>query len=138
MRGLHGIAGVTGGTLPAEIWHAYMASALEGQPVEQFAAAAAPAYKRWCGRYEFARTWRDARKHDGCSHRHKQKKPSTTTTKRKTTTAKTTTAVHTTTRITTSTLPATTTKTKPPPPPPTTTAPTTTTTTTTTTTSGPP
>ena len=145
MRGVHGIAGVTGGTLPAEIWHTYMTGALRGQPVEPFASPGAPPFKQWCGRYQFARTWRDARKHDGCSHRHKQKKPSTTTTKRKTTTAKTTTAVHTTTRITTSTLPATTTKRKPKPPPPpptttapTTTAPTTTTTTTTTTKSGPP
>ena len=137
MRGVHGIAGVTGGTLPAEIWHTYMTGALQGQRVEPFASPGAPPFKQWCGRYQFARTWRDARKHDGCSHQHKQKKPSTTTTKRKTTTAKTTTAVHTTTRITTSTLPATTTKKKPkpPPPPPTTTAPTTTTTTTT---SGPP
>jgi penicillin-binding protein 1A len=139
MRGVHGIAGVTGGTLPAEIWHTYMTGALRGQPVEPLASPGAPPFKQWCGRYQFARTWRDARKHDGCSHQHKQKKPSTTTTKRKTTTAKTTTAVHTTTRVTTSTLPATTTKKKPkpPPPPPTTTAPTTTTTTTTTT-SGPP
>src|SRR5436309_12326148 len=100
-----------------------MTGALRGQPVEPFASPGAPPFKQWCGRYQFARTWRDARKHDGCSHRHKQKKPSTITTKRKTTTAKTTTAVHTTTRITTSTLPVTTTK-KPKPPPPPTTAPT--------------
>ena len=62
MKGVHGIAGVTGGTLPAEIWHTYMTGALQGQPVEQFASPGAPPYKPWCGRYQFARTWRDARK----------------------------------------------------------------------------
>jgi penicillin-binding protein 1A len=147
MRGVHGIAGVTGGTLPAQIWHTYMTDALQGQPVEQFPSPGSPPYKRWCGRYQFARTWRDARKHTGCkqpkkSHKHKQK--GKTTTRRKTTTAKTTTA-HTTTRTrtiprtqpgTTTTPPPTTTT--PPPtttaPPPTTTRRTTTTTTTTTTT----
>ena len=56
MRGVHGIAGVTGGTLPAEIWHTFMTEALHGQPVEQFASPASPPYKPWCGRYEFART----------------------------------------------------------------------------------
>ena len=61
MRGVHGIAGVTGGTLPAEIWHAYMTEALQGQPVEQFASPGSPPYKPWCGRYQFALTWHDAR-----------------------------------------------------------------------------
>jgi penicillin-binding protein 1A len=129
MRNVHGIAGVTGGTLPAQMWHAYMTAALHGQPVEQFASSDAPPYKPWCGRYEFARTWRDARKQDGSCKKHKKKARTTTaktTTKRKTTTAKTTT-VHTTTRTTT--LPGTTTT-----PPPTTTAPPATTTTTPTTT----
>jgi len=123
MKGVHGIAGVTGGTLPAEIWHTYMTAALQGQPVEQFANPGSPPYKRWCGRYEFARTWRDARKPDSCKHQHKQKHK-----RKRTTTAKTTT-VRTTTRTTTQ--PGTTapppTTTAPPPtttaPPPTTTAP---------------
>jgi penicillin-binding protein 1A len=146
MRGVHGIAGVTGGTLPAQIWHAYMTSALQGQPVEQFASLGSPPYKRWCGRYQFARTFRDAREHDGCQHRqkHKQKdkqheKHAKTTTQRKTTTAETTT-VQTTTRTEATTTRHTTTA-----PPPTTTAPPRTTTTeptttepTTTTTEGPP
>ena len=30
MRGVHGIAGVTGGTLPAQIWNTYMTDALQG------------------------------------------------------------------------------------------------------------
>jgi penicillin-binding protein 1A len=140
MRGVHGIAGVTGGTLPAQIWHTYMTSALQGQPVEQFPNPGSPPYKRWCGRYQFARTWRDARKQAGCRHKpaHKQKnkrhKKSKTTTQRNTTIA-TTTAVHTTlpttTRRTTTTLPPTTTAPPPPPPPTTTTPPPPTTTTTT-------
>ncbi|HEY2209613.1 MAG TPA: transglycosylase domain-containing protein [Gaiellaceae bacterium] len=140
MRGVHGIPGVTGGTLPAQIWHAYMTAVLQGRPVEQFASPGAPQYEPWCGRYQFARTWHDARKHDGECHKkpHKRK----TTTHRKTTTTKTTTA-----RITTQQLPATTapvppaTTTQPPPtttqPPPTTTAPPPTTTTTATTTTTP-
>ena len=106
MRGVHGIAGVTGGTLPAQIWHTFMTDALQGQPVEQFASPGAPPYQHWCGRYQFARTWRDARKHEGCTHKSKHKpkhkKKAKTTTHRKTTTAKTTT-VHTTTRVTTRT-----------------------------------
>jgi penicillin-binding protein 1A len=140
MRGVHGIAGVTGGTLPAEIWHTYMAAALQGQPVEQFASLDSPPYKPWCGRYQFARTWRDARKQSGCKHKQAHKAKKKATTQQKTTTARTTTA-RTTTQTTTSTLPATTSSpptTAPPPtttaPPPTTTATTTTTTTTPTTT----
>jgi len=146
MRNVHGIAGVTGGTLPAEIWHRYMTSALHGQPVEQFPSAGAPPYKAWCGRYQFARTWQDAKKKDGCKHqkkdhkkKHKHKKKTTT---EKTTTRKSTT-VHTTTQVTTrqtTTAPPPTTTTRKPPPTTTTTATTTTTTTTTptTTTSGEP
>jgi penicillin-binding protein 1A len=138
MRGVHGIAGVTGGTLPAEIWHTFMTGALQGQPVEQFPSEGSPPYTQWCGRYQFARTWRDARKQAGCKHKQHDKKRDKKHNK-KTTTAKTTTAqattVRTTTRVTTTT----------PPPPPRTTTTTTTTTTTptttttdTTTTSGPP
>ena len=140
MRGVHGIPGVTGGTLPAQIWHTYMTQALQGQPVEQFANPGSPPFKPWCGKYQFARTWRNARKQDGsCKHQQKHKQ---TTTNGKTTTAGTTTA-RTTPRTTTQTVPTTTSPpvtTIPPPtttsPPPTTT--TTTTTTPTTTTGGPP
>jgi penicillin-binding protein 1A len=135
MRGVHGIAGVTGGTLPAAIWHTYMTAALQGQPVVQFASPGTPTYKKWCGRYQFARTWKDAHK-GGCKHKkHKTKH------KKHKTTARTTTQRH----PTTTEPPATT---APPPPqtttaPPTTTQPpptttTTTTTTTPTTTSGAP
>jgi penicillin-binding protein 1A len=146
LRNVHGISGVTGGTLPAEMWHAYMTAALQGQPVEQFDDPGSPQFKPWCGRYEFARTFRDARKHNGtCKHHeHKQKDEHKQHRKQKTTTAKTTT-VQTRTRITTATGPVPTTPqpttTAPPPstttPPPTTTAPPPTTTTTRTTTTTP-
>ena len=137
MRGVHGIPGVTGGTLPAQIWHAYMTDALRGQSVEQFRTPGAPPYSPWCGRYQFALTWRDARKADGCG-RKRSRTASDTTTHRKTVTVETTTA---TTRTRPSTRPGTT---APPPtttaPPPTTTAPppTTTSITTTSTTTAPP
>ena len=122
MRSVHGIAGVTGGTLPTEIWQTYMTEALQGRPVEQFASPGSPPYKPWCGRYQFARTWRDARKRNSCKQQQTNKR---VTTNGKTTTAKTTTA-HSTTRPTTQTLPGTTTPPPPttePPPPPTTTEP---------------
>ena len=132
MRGVHGIAGVTGGTLPAQIWHAYMTAALQGQPAAQFANPGSPPYERWCGRYQFARTWQDARKHDQCPQKKKKQSKTTTTktqTHRKTTTARTTTTQPTF-PTTTQTAPGTTapppTTTEPPPtttePPPTTTA----------------
>jgi penicillin-binding protein 1A len=140
MRDIHGIAGVTGGTLPAQIWHTYMTAALQGQPVEQFANPGSPPFKPWCGRYQFARTWRNARKADGCHH-HAHTTTARTTTQR-TTTARTTTERTTTTEpVPTTTTPPTTTEpppttTEPPPtttepPPTTTTEPTTTDTTTT-------
>jgi penicillin-binding protein 1A len=153
MRNVHGIAGVTGGTLPAQIWHTYMTAALQGQPIQQFDDPGAPPYKPWCGKYEFARTFRDARKHDGTckkhekkkhkhKHKHKKHKKHKQTTSTKTTTVHTTTSFGTTEPGTTAPPPTTTapppTTTAPPPtttaPPPTTTAPPPTTTTTRTTT----
>jgi penicillin-binding protein 1A len=135
MRGVHGIAGVTGGTLPAQIWHTYMTEALQGQPVEQFASPGPPPYQPWCGRYQFARTWHDARKHGGCKRKQPRNTRAGTTTQRKTTTPRTTTPrTTTTTQTIPTTEPATTTE----PPPTTTSPPPTTTTTDTTTTSGPP
>jgi penicillin-binding protein 1A len=127
MTNVHGIAGVTGGTLPAQIWHGYMTAALSGQPVEQFPDPGAPPYKPWCGRYQFARTWQQARKSDSC-------KTATTTTGKTTTKQQTTTQQQTTSETTiqfttTSTPPPTTTYVPPTTtyaPPTTTTEPTTT------------
>ena len=113
MGDVHGVTAVTGGTFPAEIWRTFMEQALAGQPVEQFAYPGSPSYERWCGRYQFALTWRNARPSNGC------------TTKPKTQSQ--TTATHTTTVHTTTTTERTTTSSPPPPPPP---PPTTTTTTT--------
>ncbi len=124
---VHGVTSVTGGTFPAEIWHTFMAQALARQPIEQFADPGSPPYQRWCGRYQFALTWRGARPSDGCKT--KPTKHRQTTTTRKTTTRTTTTT--TTTTVATTTAPTTTTT--PPPPPTTTTTQTTTTTRTTTT-----
>jgi penicillin-binding protein 1A len=77
MGTVHGISSVTGGTFPAEIWHTFMSLAMSGKPVAQFADLASPAYHRWCGRYEFALTWRSARPSDKCTaepkHKAKQK-----------------------------------------------------------------
>src|SRR5207248_8422175 len=42
MHAVHGIAGVTGGTLPAQMWHTYMTDALDGHPVEPFASPGSP------------------------------------------------------------------------------------------------
>ena len=101
MRGVHGIAGVTGGTLPAEIWHTFMTAALQGQPVEQFASPGSPPFKRWCGRYQFALTWRNARPQNGCKQKkakEAQEEEDEDHDRQKTTTAKTTTARTTTTQ----------------------------------------
>jgi membrane peptidoglycan carboxypeptidase len=129
MGTVHGITAVTGGTFPAMIWHTYMEQALAGLPVVQFASPGAPPYQPWCGRYQFALTWRNARPSDSCST--KPKTHSTQTTTRRTTT---TVQATTTTIVSTATEPTTTTSPPPPPPPPTTTRTTTTTTTGTTTT----
>ena len=142
MTNVHGIAGVTGGTLPAEIWHIFMTSALSGQSVQQFANPGSPPYSPWCGRYQFARTYLDAKRKTS-GHCKKQTTTTTTTKKHKTTSTATTTRTSTTVQftITTPTEPTTTysppttepSTTAPPPPPTTTeTVPTTTTTTTTT------
>ncbi|HUZ16349.1 MAG TPA: transglycosylase domain-containing protein [Gaiellaceae bacterium] len=123
MGTVHGVTSVTGGTFPAEIWHTYMAQATAGQPVQQFAFLGSPPYQRWCGRYQFALTWRNARPSNGCTTKPKTK---TQTTATRTTTVHTTTTTQ---RTTTAPPPP-----PPPPPPPTTTTTKTTTTTGTTTT----
>lgn len=65
MTDVHGIQ-VVGGSFPAQIWHAYMSSALQGQPVLQFADPGPPPFRRWCGRYQYALTAADARPADTC------------------------------------------------------------------------
>lgn len=143
MKHVHGIQ-VFGGTFPARIWRTFMLAALRGDQAAGFAQpTGALHWRRWCGRFQYARSYSSARPAGRCTNKKK-----TTTTKHttaKTTTRKaTTTTAHTTTletttasppRPTTTTRPTTT---APPPPtttsapPPTTTAQTTTTTPTTT------
>ncbi len=139
MGTVHGVTSVTGGTFPAEIWHTFMTQALAGLPVVQFAQPGSPPFHRWCGRYEFALTWRNARPSDKCKANAKKHSTTTNGTKNKKNKNTTTTTTATTTTVTTTTTPKH--KKPPPPPPPTTTTTTTqttteTTTTTTTTTSG--
>ena len=128
MGTVHGVTSVTGGTFPAMIWHTFMSLALAQTSAAPFDDPGTPSYQHWCGRYQFALTFRQARASDGCT-------TSTTTTTHtastdtKTTTTKkdeTTTEEQTTTEHETTTVPA---------PPPTTTTTHTTTTTRTTTTS---
>jgi penicillin-binding protein 1A len=141
MTNVHGIH-VFGGTFPAEIWHAYMSAALRGERRLAFVQPAGTLrWHKWCGRFQYARNYTDARPADSCvaTTTRKTRKSTTirATTIRATTATRTfgTTATHTTTTI--SPPPATTA------PPPTTTQQTTTqstttapTTTTTTTTGG--
>ncbi len=83
MGTVHGVTSVTGGTFPAEIWHTYMTAALAHEPVQQFASPGAPPYQHWCGRYQFALTWRDARPSDKCATKPKRKTHTTKTTHHK-------------------------------------------------------
>jgi hypothetical protein len=86
------------------IWHTYMTQALAGHPVEQFDNPGTPPFERWCGRYQFALTWRNARPSDD--------KCTTKTHSTKTKTRRTTTTIPTTTHVKPPKPP------KPPPPPP--------------------
>jgi penicillin-binding protein 1A len=66
MTSVHGIR-VTGGTFPATIWQRFMAPALEPLPAADWVVPAATiAWKRWCGRYQFARSAADAKTKNGC------------------------------------------------------------------------
>lgn len=120
MTNVHGIH-VFGGTFPAQIWHKFVVAALQGVPAHGFTQnISALKFHKWCGRFQYARNYVDARPTAHCR--------ATTTT----TTAKTTTQATTTVSTTTVTPPPTTTQARPtttapqPPPPPTTTQPTTT------------
>jgi penicillin-binding protein 1A len=130
MTHVHGIQ-VFGGTFPALIWRTFMTAALRNEPPLGFPQdISALHWHRWCGRFQYARSYADARPTATCTRR-----PARTTTAA-TTTAATTTKATTThaTSVPRITVPATTTSQAPPPPPPPTTTETTTTTDTTTTT----
>jgi penicillin-binding protein 1A len=148
MTHVHGIQ-VFGGTFPAQIWRKFMLIASRNEPAARFLQGVATIrWRRWCGRFQYARNYTDARPTDRCSRAsaHTTTTRTTTRAKRTTTTQPTTTSPPATTAPTTTSPPRRTT-TAPPPTtttqPPTTTAtttttpaPTTTTTTTSTTTTG--
>jgi penicillin-binding protein 1A len=96
MLDVHGIA-VAGGTFPATIWQGFMDAALAGQPVADWRQPEGSVdWQRFCGRFQYARSYRDARPEAVCP---KPKPKPKTTTK-------------------TITQPPTTTAPPPPPPPP--------------------
>jgi penicillin-binding protein 1A len=104
MRDVHGIA-VAGGTFPASIWQGFVSAALEGQPVAGWRQPAGGVdWKRFCGRFQYARTYRDARPEAGCP----KPKPKTATQ----------TVTESTPPPPTATAPPPPTATQPPPPPP--------------------
>jgi penicillin-binding protein 1A len=127
MTDVHGIR-VFGGTFPAQIWRKFVLAALQGRPPQRFLqSVAAVHWRRWCGRFQYARTYADARPVAHCNQT--TTGSTTTATTQARTTAPTTITQHTTTAPPpTRTQPATTTA----PSPTTTAAPTTTETTTTT------
>jgi penicillin-binding protein 1A len=136
MKNVHGIQ-VFGGTFPAEIWRSYMSAALRGDRQLAFVKSGGTVHwQKWCGRFQYARNYTDARATNSCVKTTTTMKTKTTRTGRTTTTRATTTSTTFTT-MTTRTHPTTT---APSPPPPTTTEQTTTqpaTTTTTATTTSP-
>jgi membrane peptidoglycan carboxypeptidase len=106
MTDVHGIA-VAGGTFPAEIWAAFMRPALADEPAKDWPQPSGGIdWQRYCGRFQYARTYRDARPEAGCSQP---------------TTKKTTTEKRTVTETTTETTTKQATTAPKPPPPPTTT-----------------
>jgi len=109
MLDVHGIA-VAGGTFPASIWQGFMDAALAGQPVVDWRQPEGSVdWQRFCGRFQYARSYRDARPEAICPK--PKPKPKTTT---KTITQATTTAPP----PPPPPPPPTTTKPPPPPPPP--------------------
>lgn len=139
MRNVHGIR-VYGGTFPAQIWRTFMTAASRNQPAVRFLQGGAIHWRRWCGRFQFARSYADARPTDACSRtgtRTRSTTERTTTRAKTTTTTRQTTTTPPPTSVRTTTTPPRQTTTEPPPSTttePTTTAPTTEPTTTTTTT----
>jgi penicillin-binding protein 1A len=126
MKSVHGIE-VFGGTFPARIWRAFITAALREEPARNFEATGSVKWRPWCGRFQYARSYGDARPVAICSgSKTKRKKTTkattvtTTTHVRTTGTAFQTTGIHSTTyrlppRTTTLSVPTTT---APPPPPP--------------------
>ena len=117
MRDVHGIE-VAGGTFPAEIWGHFMEQALAGTPAAGWKEPSDSVdWKRFCGRYQFARTYRQARLENDCPEKPKRQKTTQTQTQTNTVTTKTVTTTAPPPQPKPPPPPAP----KPPPPPPTTT-----------------
>jgi penicillin-binding protein 1A len=115
MTHVHGIR-VFGGTFPAQIWRKFMLRAGDSRSTVDFAQnVAAIHWRRWCGRFQYARSYADARPTNGCTAHARTTTTATTTTNRKrkrktkTTTTVTTATAPTTTHVTRTTTPHTTT-----------------------------
>ena len=66
MTHVHGIR-VFGGTFPAQIWRTFITAALKGQPQRGFPQNVATIHwRRWCGRFQHARNYTDARSTAAC------------------------------------------------------------------------
>ena len=78
MLDVHGIA-VAGGTFPAAIWQGFVSAALAGRDARGWRQPDGSVdWKRWCGRFQYARSYRDARPEAGCP-KPKPKRTATTT-----------------------------------------------------------
>ena len=108
MTHVHGIQ-VFGGTFPAKIWRTFMSAALRRTTAQAFPAAGSVHWHKWCGRFQYARSYATAKPANTCV---------ATTTKSCSTTTQTTTTHRRTTTLSTTTAPPRTTTTSPPPPPP--------------------
>ncbi len=145
MKHVHGIE-VFGGTFPARIWRAFISKALRAEPARNFEAVGNVKWRPWCGRFQYARSYSDARPLAVCPGKKTKSTTTITTTTahaQTTSTAFQTTGIHATTyrvpSTPTATLSIPTTTSPPPTSPPDTTvaADTTTVSTETTTTTGP-
>ncbi|HLX19470.1 MAG TPA: transglycosylase domain-containing protein [Gaiellaceae bacterium] len=90
MTSVHGVQ-VFGGTFPAQIWRTYMIGALRDVPRLDFSQDVSSIHwVKWCGRFQYARNYADARPTGGCTSTPTTTVAITTTTNTTTTYAATT------------------------------------------------
>lgn len=120
MTHVHGIQ-VFGGTFPARIWRTFMTGALRSERSLAFSQGVASIHwTKWCGRFQYARSYVDARPTNTCNPVTTTRATTTATTQRTTTHATTTRTLPLPT-VPTTTVRETTSPTPPPPPSPATT-----------------
>jgi penicillin-binding protein 1A len=98
MTHVHGIR-VFGGTFPALIWRKFVTASSRDQSALPFTRASTIHWRRWCGRFQYARSYAKARPKNTCSGTRSTTAPTTTTAITTTTTLPSTTT-HTTTATT--------------------------------------